>query len=188
MGTREREKPDTSSLFGLVAFRPRWIVVLLFLTATVAVFAVRIYRDTGSSRVELLARVGLRLYGSPGWRGGASLDPDDAEKTVAGWIGTPVRLPRGDAVVLTAVRREKVGRRAAAAIRLVESEDDYLLLVVRNRRRASDEAGLFSGAGFLSGETGGKSFVYWERGEAAFFLVTSADRARAVELVRKYFT
>jgi len=189
MGSRDRRQPETTSLFGLVAFRPRLVVVLLFLTATVAVFALRIHRDTGYSRVELLARVGLRLYGTPGAETGPAIDPAVAEKAVAEWTGATLRFPRGDSgAVITSVRREKVGRRRAAAVRFLDSENEYLLLVVRNQRAAGGEEGLFSGAGFLSGETGGKSFVYWERDDTACFLVTSADRSSAIELVRRHFT
>lgn len=187
----DRGKPKTTSLFDSVAFRPRLAVVLVFLTVTVAVFAARIFWDTGYSRVDSLARVGLRLYGSPGTAGGASLDPADVEKTVAEWTGAKRLFPReGNRAVITSVRREKVGRRSAAAIRFLESGNAYLLLVVRNRRggAAAGGAGLFSGAGFLSGETGGKSFVYWEREGVAYFLVTSADLTVAIELVRRYFT
>lgn len=189
MVKRNRETPETTSLFGLGAFRPRLAVVLLFLTATVVVFAVRFSRETGYSRVETLARIGLRLYGNPAKAGGPGLDPVDVEKAVAEWTGATLRFPReGNRAVITSVRRERVGRRNAAAVRFLESENDYLLLVVRNRKPAGGEEGLFSGTGFLSGETGGKSFVYWERDDTSCFLVTSADRSSAVELVRRYFT
>lgn len=184
-------KPETTSLFGLMAFRPRLAVVLVLLTVTVAVFAVRIVRDSGDSRIDLLARVGLPLYGSPGAEGGASLDPADVEKFVVEWTGAKLLFPReGNRAVITSVRREKVGRRRAAAIRFLESENAYLLLVVRNRYGGASAGGegLFSGAGFLSGETEGKSFVYWEREGAAYFLVTSADLTSAIALVRRYFT
>jgi hypothetical protein len=185
----DRRKPETGSLFGLATFRPGIIVVLVFLTATVAVFAVRIFRDTGYSRIDSLAREGLRLYGSPGAEGGTPLDPVDVEKSVAEWTGATLLFPReGNQAVITSARKEKVGRRWAAAIRFHESENVYLLLVVRTRGGVEGTGGLFSGAGFLSGETKGKSFVYWERDGAAYFLVTSADLTSAIELVRRYFT
>jgi len=185
----DRGKPATISLFGLVDFRPRLAVVLLFLTVTVSVFAVRIFRSPGDSRVELLARVGLRLYGSPGVKGGASLDPAGVEKSVAEWAGAKLLFPReGNRAVITSVRREMVGRRRAAAVHFLESENAFLLLVVRNRHGGAGGEDLFSGTGFLCGKTEGKSFVYWERDGAAYFLVTSADLTSAIELVRRYFT
>lgn len=187
----DRGKPDATSLFGRAALRPGLAVVLVLLTVTVAVFAVRIFRDTGYSRMDLLARAGLRLYGSHGAEGGPSLDPADVETSVARWTGAKLRFPReGNRAVITSIRREKVGRRKAAAIRFRESENDFLLLVVRNRRpgASGQGEGLFSGTGFLSGEKEGKSFVYWEREDSAYFLVTSADLTRAIELVRLYFT
>lgn len=182
-------KAESTSLFGPVTFRPRLAVVLVLLTVTVAVFAVRIFRDTGYARVDLLARAGLRLYGNPGAEGGKSLDPADVEKSVAEWTGAKLLFPRQEnRAVITSVRREQVGRRTAAAIRFLESGNAYLLLVVRNRHGRASEEGLFSGAGFLSGESEGKSFVYWEREDAAYFLVTSADLTSAIDLVRRYFT
>ena len=187
----DRRKPEGSSLFDRATFRPGITAVLVFLTVTVAVFAVRIFRDTGYSRIDLLAREGLRLYGTPMGKGGTPLDPADVEKSVEKWTGATLTFPQvGNHAVITSVRREKVGRRWAAAIRFLESENSYLLLVVRKRRSGgmADEGGLFSGSGFLSGETKGKSFVYWEREEAAYFLVTSADLTSAIELVRRYFT
>lgn len=185
----DRGNPESISLFGLGAFRPHLAAVLVLLTVTVAVFAVRIFRDTGYSRVDLLARAGLRLYGGHGTEGGTSLEPADVERTVEEWTGAKLRFPReGNRAVITSVRREKLGRRKAAAIRFHESENVYLLLVVRNRHPGAEGGGLFSETGFLSGEKEGKSFVYWEREDSAYFLVTSADLTRAIELVRLYFT
>lgn len=186
-----RGTPEANSLLGLESFRPRLAVVLIILTVTVAVFAVRIFRDTGSSRVDLLIRAGLRIYKSPGAGGGAVLDPADAEKAVAEWAGARLTFPRqGNRAVIASVLREKVGRRRAAAVRFREAENPYLLLVVRIRGRgaAAGAEGLFSGTGFLSGETEGKSFVYWERDGVAYLLVTSADLTTAIDLVRRYFT
>ncbi len=186
-----RGTPETNSLLGLESFRPRLAVVLIILTVTVAVFAVRIFRDTGSSRVDLLIRAGLRIYKSPGAGGGAVLDPADAEKAVAEWAGARLTFPRqGNRAVIASVLREKVGRRRAAAVRFREAENPYLLLVVRIRGggAAAGAEGLFSGTGFLSGETEGKSFVYWERDGVAYLLVTSADLTTAIDLVRRYFT
>jgi len=186
-----RGTPETNSLLGLESFRPRLAVVLIILTVTVAVFAVRIFRDTGSSRVDLLIRAGLRIYKIHGADGGAVLDPADAEKAVAEWAGARLTFPRqGNRAVIASVLREKVGRRRAAAVRFREAENPYLLLVVRIRGRgaAAGGEGLFSGTGFLSGETEGKSFVYWERDGVAYLLVTSADLTTAIDLVRRYFT
>ena len=56
------------------------------------------------------------------------------------------------------------------------------------RRTAESSSPGLSGTGFLSGETEGKSFVYWEREGVAYLLVTSADLTTAIDLVRRYFT
>ena len=186
----DRGKPGTTSRFDLESFRPRLAWVLVLLTVTVAVFAVRIFRDNGYSQVDQMVRAGLRLYESPGTEGGMPLDPAVVEKSVVEWVGAKLPFPReGTRAVITSARREKVGRQSAAAIRFRESEHDFLLLVVRIRhgRTAADGEGLFSGAAFLSGERDGKSFVYWEREGAAFFLVTSEELTNAIDLVRRYF-
>lgn len=187
----DRETPEAASPHGPGPLRPRLAVVLACLTVTVAVFAVRIFQDTRSSQVDLLIRTGLRLYGSHGAERGTSVEPADVDRTVAEWTGARFSFPREDGrVTATSVRREKVGRRRAAAVRFVVSEDVYLLLVVRNRGggAAAGGGGLFSGGGFLSGETEGKSFVYWEREGTAFFLVTSADLGNAIDLARRYLS
>lgn len=189
----DRGKTETTSLFGLVSDRPRLAVVLLFLTMTVAVFAVRIFRDTGDARIDLLAREGMRLYGAanPEVEGASPLAPADAEAKVKEWTGASLVLPREEGVFsVSSVRREKVGRQTAAAVRFSGFGNSYLLLVVRNRPRAGtpDAGDLFSGSGFLSGEKEGKSFVYWEKEGASFFLVTASDLISAIDLVRRYFT
>lgn len=188
-----RGKPDSTSLFGLVSERPHLAVVLFFLTLTVAVFAVRISRDTGNARFNLLAREGLRLYGASdsGKEGEATLAPADAEAKVMEWTRTKLLLPREEGEVsVSSVRRERVGRQTAAAVHFSGFGNSYLLLVVRHRHQAGgpDEGGLFSGSGFLSGEKEGKSFVYWEKEGASFFLVTASDLMDAIDLVRRYFT
>src|SRR3972149_6576583 len=92
----DRGKSETTSLFGVVSDRPRLAVVLLFLTMTVAVFAVRISRDTGHARIDLLAREGMRLYRAANSEmGGAPpLAPADAEAKVNEWTGARLVLPR----------------------------------------------------------------------------------------------
>src|SRR3972149_11848937 len=91
-----RGKSETTSLFGLVSDRPRLAVVLLFLTMTVAVFAVRISRDTGHARFDLLAREGMRLYGAANLEkeGAPPLAPAAAEAKVNGWAGGQLVLRR----------------------------------------------------------------------------------------------
>lgn len=189
----DRGKAEKTSLFGLVSDRPHLAVVLLFLTVTVAVFAVRISRDTGNDRFDLLAREGMRLYGAAdsGKEGAPPLAPADAEAKVREWTGATLSLPREEEnFSFSSVRRERVGRQTAAVVRFSGFGNSYLLVVVRHRPRAGgpEQGDLFSGSGFLSGEKEGMSFVYWEKEGASFFLVTASDLISAIDLVRRYFT
>jgi len=55
---------ETSSLLGLLEFKPRLVVVLVFLTLTVAVVGWRISRDAGGRRVDAMAREAVGLFAS----------------------------------------------------------------------------------------------------------------------------
>ncbi len=194
IGSPERRPSEKISLFGLVSFRPRVAVVLILLTVTVAAVAMRISRDSGLRKVDVLAREAVRLFATARNEGMSvpPLSPDTVEERVREWTGIGLALPRDDdAFSYPGVSREKIGRRDAAAVRIAYGEDLYVLLLVRQetlRRRGADTSSLFSESGFISGEKEGKSFVFWEKDGASFILVSDADLTSAFELVRRHLT
>jgi len=186
-----RRTPEKTSLLGLVSFQPRLVIVLFFLTLTVAVVGVRISRDSGIRRVDAMVRGAQRAFAVPQKGDARPLDPADVEARIREWTGAKIVLPRDEAFfAYTGVSREKIGRQVAAAVRLSFSGDPYLLLVVRKGMigRRGDQGSLFSRSGFLSGEVDGKSYVFWEREGVSYLVVTDAELERVFDLVRRYFT
>jgi hypothetical protein len=188
-----RRLGEPSSLMGVVEFRPRIAVVLAILTLTVAVVGWRISRDAGVRRVDGLAREAVRLFVAapePGAAPGAPVDPAEAEKKVHGISGVALDLPRDEAdFAVESVRRETVGKQAAAAVRFRYAGDVFLLLAFRQERLLGDRPpAAFPEESFLSGDREGKSFVFWERDGALYIVVSNVDVARAFELVRRFFT
>ncbi|HEY7528267.1 MAG TPA: hypothetical protein VH660_03885 [Candidatus Deferrimicrobiaceae bacterium] len=181
-----------SSLFGLVNFRPRITVVLVFLTLTVAVVGYHFWRDTGTRRVEGMAKEAQRIFEAERAAGtkNVRLDPAAVEEQIRGWVGVTVALPRDERLFsYTSATRERIGNHDAAAVGLTFGDDPYLLLVVRpDPFRGVEGSPLFSESSFLSWERGGNSFVSWERGGVVYFLVSSGDLTYAFDLVRQYLT
>ena len=99
-------------------------------------------------------------------------------------------MPRDDPdFQVEGVRRETVGKQAAAAVRFRYAGDAYLLLAFSRERLLGDRApAAFPEESFLSGEREGKSFVFWERDGALYILVSEVDVAGAFDLVRRFFT
>jgi len=194
IGSPRRRPSEKISLFGIVSFRPRVAVVLVLLTATVAAVAMRIARDSGLRRVDLLTRDALRIFAaaSKDQAPAPPLAPDAVEERVREWTGIGLMLPRDDdAFSFLGVSRESVARRPAAAVRIAYGEDLYVLVLVRQetlRERGGPSASLFAESGFISGEKDGKSFVFWEKDGGSFILVSDADLTRAFELVRRHLT
>ena len=94
-----RRLAETSSLMGMLEFRPRLTVVLAILTLMVAVVGWRFSRDAGVRRVDGLAREAVKLFvAAPGPEGapGKTLDPAEAEKRVHGISGVALELPRDE--------------------------------------------------------------------------------------------
>jgi len=193
-GSPRRRPSEKISLFGIVSFRPRVAVVLILLTVTVAAVAMRIARDSGLRRVDLLTRDALRIFAAARKEPvpAPPMAPDVVEERVREWTGIGLMLPRDDeAFSFLGVSRESVGRRPAAAVRIAYGEDFYVLVLVRQetlRARGGPSASLFSESGFISGEKDGKSFVFWETDGGSFILVSDADLTRAFELVRRHLT
>ena len=193
-GSPERRPSEKISLFGLVSFRPRVAVVLILLTVTVAAVAVRITRDSGLRKVDLLVRDAMKLFAAARNEAvtGPPLSPDVVEERVREWTGIGLILPRdAEEFSFLGVSREKIGRQAAAAVRIAYGEDLYILLLVRQetlRGPGGPPTTFFAESGFISGEKEGKSFVFWEKDGGSFILVSDADLTRAFDLVRRHLT
>lgn len=193
-GHPEDPSGDTSSLLGPVTFRPGLLIVLAFLTATVAVVGYRLSRDAGVRQVAGLTREAMRLFGAwpKGPEGFPSISPEEAEARVAELSGARIPLPRREGEVLFhEVSRERVGRRHAAAVRMTCLQEPCLLLVARQEAlfgAPSFPPAVFPGVSFLPGESGGMSYVFWNRGGVLFCLVSSRDLTHTFDLVRRYFT
>ena len=188
-----RRLAETSSLLGLVEFRPRLAVVLALLTVTVAVVGWRISRDAGVRRVDGLAREAVRLFlaaPEPGAAPAVPLDPAEAERKVHDISGVTLDLPRDEpGFAVERVRKESFGKQAAAAVRFRYAGDPFLLLAFRQDRLLGDRPpAAFPEESFLSGEREGKSFVFWERDGALYIVVSDVDVTRAFDLVRRFFT
>ncbi|MBI5904522.1 MAG: hypothetical protein HZB86_03060 [Deltaproteobacteria bacterium] len=184
-----RRVAETSSLLGLVEFRPRMTIVLVFLTITVAVVGWRFSRDAGSRRVDIVAREAVELYTSvPASE--ATVEPADAEKKILDLSGVALELPREEPGFTVAwVRRAVLGKHPGAAVRFRYSGDAYLLVVFRQDRLLGNAPpAAVPEESFLSGERDGKSFVFWERDGATFIAVSDADVTRTFEMVRLCFT
>ncbi len=187
-----RRLPETSSLMGVMEFRPRLAIVLFFLTITVAVVGWRIFRETGVPRLNALTDEAMEIYEAPAAAEPASpaLDLDAAEKRILDLSGVTVGLPRdAPGFVVAGVERETVRKQAAAAMRFRYDGGRHLLIVFRQDRFLGGKArAAFPEESLLSGEREGKSFVFWERDGASFVMVSDVDVIRAFSLVRLFFT
>ncbi len=187
-----KQAPEKTSLFGLVSYQPRWVIVLLFLTLTVSVVGLRISWNSGLRRVDALVRDAERALALPKKVDPAGLrDPAEVEAKIREWTGAEIVLPRDEKLfTYNGVAQEKMGRTPAVVVRLSFSGEPYLLLVVRKKmiRGSRSPGSLFSQSGFLSGEKDGKSYVFWEREGVSYLVVTEAELEHAFDLVRRYFT
>jgi hypothetical protein len=186
-----RRLPETSSLMGVLEFRPRLAMVLAFLTLTVAVVGWRIVEDAGAPRVNALTREAVELYAAAPPGPAASMsEAGAAEKKILEFSGVAVTLPHDvPEFVVQGVLRETVRKRAAAALRFQYAGSAYLLLVFRQDRFLGGEPpAAFPAESFLSGERDGKSFVLWEREGASYIMVSDVDMTRTFDLVRRFFT
>jgi hypothetical protein len=183
---------DASSLAGLLEFRPRLTVVLVFLTLMVAVVGWRIARDTGARRVDVLAREAIGLFDavSPAAVATALPDAAEAEERFRTLAGVPIGFPRDDVdFVPVEVRRETFGNRPAASLRFRYAGEGYLLVVsARDRLLGTPSDAAFPEGSFVSGERDGRSFVLWEREGVFCIVVSEVDVTQAFDLVRRLFT
>jgi hypothetical protein len=180
------------SLAGLPEFRPRWPVVLVFLTLMVAVVGWRIARDTGARRVDVLSREAIGLFDAVPSTGAATAPPDaeQAEKRFRDLAGLSIGFPRDDVdFVPVEVRSETFAKRPAASLRFRYAGERYLLVVsARDRLLGTTEVAAFPEGSFVSGDRDGRSFVLWEREGASCIVVSEVDVTRAFDLVRRLFT
>jgi len=187
-----RRIPETSSLMGVMEFRPRPAIVLVFLTLTVAVVGWRIFRETGVPRLNALVDKAMGIYSaSPAAVGmPAPLEIDAAEQKVLDYSGVAVGLPRDAAgFVVTGVEAESVRRKNAAAMRFSYEGGRHLLVVFRKDRFLGGKPlPAFPVESLLSGERDGRSFVFWERDGVSYIMVSDVDVIRALALVRRFFT
>ncbi|MGE5248295.1 MAG: hypothetical protein ACM3L8_08100, partial [Verrucomicrobiota bacterium] len=132
-----RRLPETSSLMGVLEFRPRLAMVLAFLTLTVAVVGWRIFRDAGAPRVNALARDAVALYeAGPVRNDAASMqEAAAAEKKILEFSGVAVTLPHDvPEFVVDEVVRATLRKRPAAALRFEYAGSAYLLVVFRQEQ------------------------------------------------------
>jgi hypothetical protein len=183
---------DASSLAGLLEFRPRLAVVLVFLTLMVAVVGWRIARDTGVRRVDGFAREAIVLFDAAPPTGSVAVPPDaaEAEKRFRALGGVPIGFPKDDPdFVPVEVRREVFANHPAVSLRFRYAGEGYLLVVsARNRLLGTPTDAAFPEGSFVSGERNGRSFVLWEREEATCIVVSESDVTRTFDLVRRLFT
>jgi len=187
-----RRLDDALSLAGLPEFRPRWTVVLVFLTLMVAVVGWRIARDTGARRVDVLAGEAIGLFDTvpPAGAATAPADAAEAEKRFRDLAGLSIGFPRDDVdFVPLEVRRETFANRPAASLRFRYAGERYLLVAsARDRLLGTTEVAAFPEGSFVSGERDGRSFVLWEREGASCIVVSEVDVTQAFDLVRRLFT
>ncbi len=190
-GRRAADTRARGSLFGSAGFRPHVVIVLAVLTLTVLVVGFRIAQNSGLRRVETLVQAAQGMFVRLPAADAGKRDPAGIEAQILAWTGVRVVLPRDEQLfAYEGATRAKIGRRKVAAVRLSFAGDPYLLLVLHRDRLevARDADSLFLRSGFLSGEKDRISFVFWERGGAAYLVVTSAALERAFDLVRRYFS
>jgi hypothetical protein len=183
---------DASSLAGVLEFRSRPAVVLVFLTLMVAVVGWRIARDTGVRRVDAFAREAIVLFDATPSTGTVTAPPDaaEAEKRFLELAGVPIGFPRDDPdFVPVEVRRERFSNHPGVMLRFRYAGERYLLVVSpRDRLLGTSTIAAFPEGSFVSGERDGRSFVLWEREEGTCIVVSEGDVTRAFDLVRRLFT
>ena len=181
-----------SSLDGVLEYRPRLAIVLVFLTLMVAVVGWRIARDTGARRVDVFAREAIVLFDAAPSTGTVTAPPDaaEAEKRFRALGGVPIGFPRDDPdFVPVEVRREVFANHPAVSLRFRYAGEGYLLVVsARDRFLGTPTVAAFPEGSFVSGERDGRSFVLWEREGASCIVVSEGDVTRAFDLVRRLFT
>jgi hypothetical protein len=187
-----RRPGDASTPTGLSGFRTRTAVVLVILTLMVAVVGWRIARDTGTRRVDALAREAIGLFDSAPSTGTDATPQDAAEASnrFRALADVPIGFPRDDEdFVPVEVRRETLANHPAASLRFRYAGEEYLLVVsARDRLLGAPSVAAFPEGSFVSGERGGRSFVLWEREEATCIVVSEVEVTRAFDLVRRLFT
>jgi hypothetical protein len=187
-----RRIPETSSLMGVLELNPRPVIVLVFLTITIAVVGWRMFQGSGASRMDALTVEAMRVFAAAPEQDAASAAPEteEAEKKILELTGVSMDLPPAESgFLVTGLGRETVRNRTAAALRFRYDGGYYLLVVFRREGFLGGKTrAAFPEESLLSGERDGKSFVLWEREGASFIMVSDVDVIQAFGLVRRFFT
>ena len=184
--------PEKSSLLGVVEFHPRLAIVVIFLTIVVAVAGWRIFQESGAPRINALAEEAANVFVSTraGSSPTAALDFAEAEKRIEDFSGVAVRFPGDDSgFVVSGVERRIMRKRPAVLVRFSYESERFLLVIFRNEKFLNKKSlALFQDELLLSGERDGLSFVFWERDNASFVMVSDAEMTHVFKLVRSFFT
>jgi len=188
-----RHFSERSSLFGVVDFYPRLAVVVIFLTIVVAVAGWRIFRESGVPRINALSDEAIVAFASlqaENAPAAASLDFNEAERRILDFSGVSLKLPRDvSGFVVSAVERRTIRKRPAVGIRFSYEGGRHMLVIFRKENFLGKKPlASFPDDSLLSGERDGCSFVFWEREDASFIMVSDTDVIQTFRLVRGFFT
>ena len=176
---------------GMMGFNSRLAVVVFFLTIVVAVAGWHIVRESGAPRINAFAdeAVGAFISKRPEIAPTAYPDLAEAQKRVIDFSGAAIRFPRDDAgFVVTAIERRTITKRPALEVRFSYEGENYLLMIFRKEKfMGRKPLATFPDESLLSGERNGLSFVFWERDNASFIVVSSAEETQVFKLVRNFF-
>ena len=184
--------PEKSSFMGVVEFHPRLAIVVIFLAIVVAVAGWRIFRESGAPRINALAEEAAAVFASTptGSAQPALLDLAEAEKRIEDFSGVAVRFPRDDpGFAVSDVERRIMRKRPAVVVRFSYQSERCLLVIFRNEKFLKKKPlASFHDELLLSGERDGLSFVFWERDNASFIMVSDAEMTQVFKLVRCFLT
>jgi len=187
-----RNIPERSSLVGVVEFHPRLAIVVVFLTIVIAVAGWRIFREPGAFRINALADEAMAAFALLQVENApvASLDFSEAERRILDFSGVSLKLPRDvSGFVVSSVERRTMRKRPAVGVRFSYEGGRHMLVVFRKENFLGRKPlASFPDESLLSGERDGRSFVFWEREDASFIMVSDTDVIQTFKLVRSFFT
>jgi len=184
---------ERSSLLGVVEFHPHLAIVVVFLTIFVAVAGWNIFREPGVPRINALADEAMTAFASPQAENAppaTSLDFDGVERRILDFSGVSVKLPRdASEFIVSAVERRTIRKRPAVVVRFSYEGGHHMLAIFRNEKFLGRKPlASFPDESLLSGERDNCSFVFWEREEASFIMISDTDVIQTFKLVRSFFT
>ena len=170
-----------------IEFHPRLAIVVIILTIVVAVAGWRIFRESGALRIKELTGEAMAVFVSLQEESASmdSMDLAEAEKRIFDFSGVLVNLPRDDSgFIVFAVEKWTMRKRPAVGVRFSYENGRHMLVVSRKDFKRKSP---FPDESLLSGELDGCSFVFWEREDASFIMVSDTDVMQAFRLVRNFF-